>query len=251
MYPLLIGAALGLTVMIPMLVIPKDPFFISGPFLGLLTLIATFVLISRRISTKIAPFIEAAQRQVKSGNVKQAVESFEKALAWKKWQVSLEQQINTQIGTLHYAGGDEPKAAEFLREGYPKVSEGHLVLAAILYREGKKQEAYDALDLGIRFNKKSAILYNVLAWMLHKDGKRDEALAILEKGLKKLKTDEDTSTNIERLREDKKLNMKPFGQHWFMLKFETPKGMGQTQPFRKGFRQAPKNKGKQRKAKKR
>ncbi len=251
MYPLLIGAFLGLTVMIPMLVIPKDPFFISGPFLGTLTLIGTFILISRRISTKVAPFIEAAQRQVKSGNVQQAVESFEKALAWKKWQVSLEQQINTQIGTLHYAGGDEKKAAEYLRRGYPKVSEGHLVLAAVLYRDGQRQEAFDALEMGIRFNKKSAILYNVLAWMLNENDKRDEAIAILEKGLKKLKTDEDTSANLARLRDEKKLNMKPFGQHWFMLKFETPKGMGQTQPFRKGFRQAPKNKGKQRKAKKR
>ena len=88
----------------------------------------------------------------------------------------------------------------------------------------------------------------MLAWLQHQEGHTADAIATLERGLKKLKGDEETSSNLERLRNDKKMNMKGFGQHWYMLKFEIPKGMG-AQPLRKGFRQPPKGAGRQKKKK--
>jgi tetratricopeptide (TPR) repeat protein len=252
MYPLLIAGGVGSAIMLSMVLIPKDPWFLSGPFFGMAIFVAIFMLLQRKVGDKLAPLLEQAQRQAQSGNVPQAIQSFEKVLEWKKWQLFLDKQINNQIGTLHYASGDEKKAAEFLRNGYPKVSEGHLVLSAILYREKKFDEACEVLDLGIRFNRKSAILYNVLAWLQHQEGHTADAIATLERCLKKLKADDETSGNLERLRSDKKMNMKGFGQHWFMLKFEIPKGMGVgAAPLRKGFRQPAKGAGRQKRKGKR
>lgn len=237
MYPLLIASALSLSILLSLLLIPEHPHTFLGPFLALVAFIPTVTLLWRRTSNQVRPFFETAQRQAQSGNVAQAIESLEKALAYKNWQLFLEQQVNTEIGVFYWAQGKEKEAIERLRQGYPKVSLGHLVLGAALYRGGQLDEALKALELGIRYNKTSPVLYNVLAWILAKENRRDEAIEALTRGLKALKADEATSDNLERLRNDKRMNMKPFGDHWFMLRFETPKGMVAQAPARKGFRQ--------------
>lgn len=248
MIPLLIATALSTTITLSLILLPKTPFYFFGPFVGLVTFFPLVIIMWRKIAEKVQPVFEEAQRQAQAGKVDQAVEALQKALEWRHWQFFLEKQVNTQIGSLYYAGGKEKQAVDYLQRGYPKTSEGHLILATILFRENKLDEARDALDLGIRFNRKSPILYNVLAWMLNKKGQRDAAIEVLETGLKKMKSDEETSENLDRLRNNKKMNMKSFGQLWYMLKFETPPGMAVGgAPVRKGFRQPPKQKGRARK----
>lgn len=241
MYALLIAAGLGLSVMLSLFLIPEKPAWFFGPFFGLVAFVPTIMLLSRWVGEKVRPLFEAAGRQAQAGNIPAAIESLQSALTWRRWQLFLEQQVNSQIGMLHYASGDEKKAIEFLRRGYPKESTGHLFLGAALYRDGGLEPAREALEKGIQFNKKSPILYNFLAWLLAKENKRDAAMEVLGRGLKADPGDETTADNLQRLQNDKKMNMRPFDQLWFMLKFETPKGMAVAPTFRKGFRQPPKN----------
>ncbi|HBP20513.1 MAG TPA: hypothetical protein DEA08_22315 [Planctomycetes bacterium] len=248
-YPLMIAASLGLTILLSCLLIPQEAYYISGPVLGSIAFVLTFVILSRKIGEKVRPILLQAQRQVQAGNVAQAIASFEEARAYNKWQLMLDSQINTQIGTLYFAAGEEQKAEEFLRKGVSRNMEGPLVLGTVLYRQGKVDEARQVLADGIKRDKKARLLHNLLAWILDKEGQRAEAIKVLEASLKPLKDDEDTVANLERLREDKRMNMKPFGQYWYMLKFETPAG-AQVGQFRKGFRQPPKNKGKRPQGKK-
>lgn len=239
MYVLFVGAALGLSILVSLLVFPEKPAWFFGPFFGLLAFVPTVMLLSRRVGERVRPFFEGAQRFMKAGNMEAAIEELEKARRWRNWQLFLEPQLNSEIGLLHYASGNEKKAIEFLRKGYAKVSTGHLLLAAALYREGNFDEARAALERGIQFNKKSPILYNVLAWMHAEKNQRDAAMQALARGLKADPGDETTADNLQRLQNEKKMNLKPFGELWFMLKFETPRGMGPA-PVRKGFRQPPK-----------
>ncbi len=241
MYAILIAAGLGLSVMLSLFLIPEKPAWFFGPFFGLVAFVPTIMLLSRWVGEKVRPLFETAGKQAQGGNVPAAIETLEKALTWRRWQLFLEKQVNSQIGLLHYASGDEKKAVDFLRRGYPKESTGHLFLGAALYRDGGLQPARDALEQGITFNKKSPILYNFLAWLLEKENKRDAAMEVLGRCLKADPGDETTADNLQRLQNDKKMNMRPFGDLWFMLKFETPKGMAVQPTFRKGFRQPPKN----------
>jgi tetratricopeptide (TPR) repeat protein len=239
-YVILVGAALGLSIMLSLLFFPEKPAWFFGPFFGLLAFVPTVMLLSRRVGERVRPFFEGAQRLMKAGNMEGAIEELEKARRWKNWQLFLDPQLNSEIGLLHYASSNEKKAIEFLRKGYPKVSTGHLLLAAALYREGNVDGATAALERGIKFNKKSPVLYNVLAWMLAEKNQRDAAMQALARGLKADPGDETTQDNLQRLQNEKRLNLKPFGELWFMLKFETPKGMAPAPAFRKGFRQPPK-----------
>lgn len=241
MYSLLIAAGLGLSVMLSLFVFPEKPAWFFGPFFGLVAFVPTIMLLSRWVGEKVRPLFETAGRQAQAQNIPAAIETLEKALAWRRWQLFLEQQVNTQIGQLHYAAGDERKAIELLRRGYPKESTGHLLLGAALYRQDGLEPAREALEKGINFNKKSPILYNFLAWILAEEDQRDAAMEVLGRCLKADPGDEATAENLQRLQNEKKLNMKSFDMLWFMLKFETPKGMAAQPTFRKGFRQPPKN----------
>jgi tetratricopeptide (TPR) repeat protein len=242
-YPLLIATGLSLATTLCLILIPNDPLYFSGPFAGILVFAGAFFAAARLSGKRVQPFLEAAQRHAQAGKVDQAIESYEGARKLSRWQLFLDRQINTQIGILHYAMGEEDKAAEFLAKGYPKIPQGPLVLGALLYRGGKTEEAKQALTQGIQFNKDSAMLPNLLAWIHEKEGQPDEAVAVLNGTSKVVRANAETSDNLDRLKNGKKMNMKGFGQNWFMLKFEVPKGMAQGQ-VRKGFRQPPKNKGK-------
>jgi|GEM_PF-321872 len=246
MFSLLIPAGLSLSIMLSLLLIPKDPFYLLGPFLGVIVFVPTFMMIRRKVSDQVLPLFERAQKQAQAQNVDKAIESLQEALAWSRWQLFLKAQVNTQIGAMHYAAGREKQAIEYLKGGYPKTSESHLLLSAVLSRQGDTAAAVQALERGIAFNKKSPILYNVLAWILNKANQREAAIEVLNKGLKAMKSDPDTSENLQRLQGEKKMTMTPFGQMWYMLKFETPPGaVAQGQAVRKGFRQPPKGGGKQ------
>ena len=112
--------------------------------------------------------------------------------------------------------------------------------AALNYRKGRKEQAYEALDTSIRAQKKQIMPYHVWAWMLFKDGDKDKALDKLLAAEKVEKSNESTQENLDRLRNGKKLNMKRFGMAWFGLQLEKPPAQyraaaGQT--ARKGFRQ--------------
>jgi tetratricopeptide (TPR) repeat protein len=240
-YPLLIAIGLASSIVLSLILIPENPFYCTAPFLGTVVFVPTLMLLWRRTSDKVHPYFEKAQRLAQAGNVDQAVAALEEARAWSGWQLFLGKQINNQVGLLYFAASQEKKAIDFLRDGYARSPEGHLILGAALYREKKTDEAVEALENGIRFNKKSPILYNFLAWILAKENKKPAAIAVLERCMKKLKTDPETADNLDRLRNDKKMVMRVFGQMWYMLKFETPPGMGgQATPIRKGFRQPPK-----------
>lgn len=238
MYPLLIAGGLGLSLLLSLILIPEEAHPILGSFLAILAFVPTFALLRHRASNMVAPFFEKAQRLAQAGDVEKAVEALQAALPYRNWVLLLEKQVNTQIGVLYYVAGKEKKAVEFLSNGYPKISDGHLILGAVLYREKKLDEARKALELGIKFNRKSPILYNLLAWILNKEGQREAAIEVLQGGLKAMKSDEETRANLERLQNKQRMDMSAFGQLWYMLKFEMPKGMGPA-PVRKGFRQPP------------
>lgn len=250
MYPLLIAAGVATSIALSMILVPKDPLYFSGPFLGVIVFALVFFLLTRFASKKVGPLFEMAQRHTQAGKIDLAIEAFETARTYKRWQLFLDQQLNTQIGILNYALGKEGDAATFLAKGYPKVPQGPLVLGAIQYRSGKKDEALKTLQSACRYNRDSAVLPNFLAWIHEQEGDAAAAIEVLHGTSKIVRASEETSDNLDRLKNGKRMNMKGFGQNWLMLKFEKLPGMSQAAPLRKGFRQPATNKGKALKTKK-
>jgi len=209
-----------------------------GTWLGIITFIASFMIIGRILKRRIEPAIMAAHKQAEAGKAQLALRSLESLLALGRWQPLLKGQLNAQIGILRYSQGEQDKALVYLAKSSARVAEAQMFRASILFRRGHFDEAKEVLDLTTRFNKKHVLLANVYAYLLEKKGQRTEAIAQLNRLLKQEKLNEATKDNLLRLQNDKKMNMKRFGMPWYALQLEKPPAsMGQQRAPRAGFRQ--------------
>ncbi|MGB0621675.1 MAG: tetratricopeptide repeat protein [Myxococcota bacterium] len=217
-----------------------------GLVLFFLISIVSFVVISRVMAKRVEPRFMDVQRMIQSGQTPLAIQTLEELMPLSNWQILLKGQIHAQIGLLAYASGDEARAEEHLpRSGY-RATEAQMALAALSYRKGRKDQAYEALNTAITAAKKQIMPYHVYAWMALKDGDKDKAMDKLLAAEKVEKSNESTQENLERLRNGKKLNMKRFGMPWFGLQLEKPPAQYRAaagQPARKGFRQRKQKKG--------
>ena len=212
-----------------------------GIVLFVLVSFLAFVVISRIMARLVG-----VQRMIQSGQTALAIQTLEELMPLSRWQIMLKGQIHAQIGLLSYASGDEAKAEEHLPQSGYRATEAQMALAALSYRKGRKDQAYQALDTCIRAAKKQIMPYHVWAWMALKDGDKDKAMEKLLAAEKVESSNESTQENLDRLRNGKKLNMKRFGMAWFGLQLEKPPAQyraaaGQT--ARKGFRQRKQKRG--------
>jgi len=201
-----------------------------------------FVLLSRFMAKRVEPAFLAVQKQIQAGQTQLAIQQLEELMPLSKWQVLLKGQIHAQIGLLAYASGNEALAETHLAQAGMRATEAKLAHAALEYRKGRKNRAYESINVAIRANKKQIMPYHVHAWMLAKEGDREGAINKLVAAEKVSKSNESTQENLDRLRNGKKLNMKRFGVAWFGLQLEKPPAQYRAQQGmtgRKGFRQKP------------
>ncbi len=248
MYNFLISLAIALLVGFGWTFLGLWETWIMGIWLGVITFVASWLLIGRYMRKKIEPVFLQAQKQAEAGKPQMAVTTLESLLPLGNWQPLLKGQVYAQMGVLSAGSGNEEKGLEYLAKSSARVADAQLFLACLHYRKGDFAKANQVLDTASRFNKKHVLLFNVWAYLLEKEGKRTEAMAKLNLLLKREKLNEGTKDNLLRLQNDKKLNMKRFGMAWYALGLEKPPAsMGQQRAARPGFRQAPKRGGKRRK----
>ena len=132
-----------------------------GLVLFFLVSIVSFVVISRVTAKRVEPRFMDVQRMIQSGQTPLAIQTLEELMPLSNWQILLKGQIHAQIGLLAYASGDEGRAEEHLpRSGY-RATEAQMALAALSYRKGRKDQAYEALDTAITAAKRHAYLHFV------------------------------------------------------------------------------------------
>lgn len=239
MYTILISILIGCAVGTAWTLLGLWKTWAMGIILATLISLLAFVLISRWMARRIEPAFGHVAKQLQGGAHQAALKSLEALLPMARWQVLLAGQIHAQMGLVALALGNEDKAMEHLARSGLRVPDAKLAHAALLYRRKKVSEAKEVLDVAIRANKKQIMLYHVYAWILNKEGERNAAIEQLQKALKVEPSSESTKDNLLRLQNDKKLNMKRFGNNWYMLQLEKPPAAmrpGHVGGMRKGFR---------------
>jgi predicted Zn-dependent protease len=244
-YALLSALGAGLLVAAGFFFLPEEPYYVTGSIAAVIALAGTFYLTARMFARKVTPAFQAAHTQAQSGKLKQAIKTLEDARAFDKWVPGLDQQINGQIGAIHFAAGEMREANEYLGSAGVRNPQAFAMRAAIQLRQKAPTEAQETLENGVRHNRKSALLGNFLAYVLNAQGKLDDAIAVLEASESRLPSDEATTENLQRLRNKQRMAMGAFGDLWYSLGIETLPGTARTLA-RPGFRQPPKNKGRRR-----
>lgn len=222
MYTILISLLVGIVVGVGYTLLDFWQGWAMGLILGVLTALATFIIMSRVLAKRFEPRFLQAQKQLQAGSHQLAISTLEGLLPLARWQVMLKGQIYAQLGILAYATEDEKRAVDYLEKASLRAPDARMALAAIKYRRKDYAAAFDVMDTAIKANKKQILPYHAYAFMLSKQGQRDKAVEQLQRCLKVEPSNESTKDNLLRLQNDRKINMKRFGMPWYALRLDKP-----------------------------
>jgi tetratricopeptide (TPR) repeat protein len=151
---------------------------------------------------------------------------------FSKWQIFVKKQLNANIGSIRYMQKKFEEALPYLKDSFIKSWMSMCMLAAYYYRKQNFKEAFKVMEKTISANSKEAFPYSLYAWFLTERGEVDRAIKILTRGTSKLPLDERLSTELEAIKNKKKLKIQNYGALWLQLHLgKSPDGIRQYQLF--------------------
>lgn len=219
MFSLLISLAAGVVATLLLLLTPLHYAF--AVLLGTLVFAGVYAIVLRQVMLKINAAVESAQKDLAANRVDKAIRVIEEVQRkYGPWQFYIKQQMNSQIGTIHYLKRDFSKAFEYLNQGFARHWVGMAMLAICYMKRSQNGKMIDTFEKAVTVTRKESLLWSLYAFCLEKIGERDKAIRVMERGLKKLSGDERLQENLAALREGKKLKMQPYGDLWFQFHLE-------------------------------
>ena len=113
MLSLLISLAVGAVITAALLLTPLHYAF--AIILGTLAFAGVYAIVIRQVMLKLNTAIEVAQKDLAANRVEKAIRVIEDVQKkFGPWQFYVKQQMNSQIGSIHYLRRDFSKAFEYL-----------------------------------------------------------------------------------------------------------------------------------------
>lgn len=219
MLSLLISLAAAVAVTLLLLLTPLHYAF--AMIIGAVAFAGIYAVILRQVMLKINAAVEVAQKDLAANRIEKAVRVIEDVQKkFGPWQFYVKQQMNSQIGSIHYLKRDFSKAFEYLEQGFSRHWVGMAMLAICYHKRSQNGKMIDTFEKAVTVTRKEPLLWNLYAFCLEKIGERDKAIKVMERGLKKLKGDERMEENLKLLQDGKKMRMQPYGDLWFQFHLE-------------------------------
>jgi tetratricopeptide (TPR) repeat protein len=182
----------------------------------------TFFLIARIIMKKVTEVMNVATRDLQGQRVEKAIREMQGALKYGKWQFTVSGQINSQIGMVYFMRKEFNTAFPYLEKGFIKNWVAMGMLAVSYMKRNKNDKMKETFEKALQVSPKEPLLWNLYAYCLVETGDTSKALEVLAKGLTKIPGEERIQSNIEALRDGKKMKMKSFGDMWLQFHLERP-----------------------------
>lgn len=220
MYNLLIAAGAALAVLLILLFGVKLVWW--GSLMVALALFAGVYLLCMRLTMKkVMEAIEAAGKDLQAQRFEKAVRVLKDALQYGKWQIYVDGQLNSQIGTIYYIKRDFTNAFPYLEKSFFKNWASMAMLAICYMKRQKKDKMLSTFEKAAQWSAKEPLLWNIYAYCLNECGDTDKAKEVLQKGLKNLPADVHLKENLECLQQGKKMKMRSYGEMWFQFHLES------------------------------
>lgn len=181
-----------------------------------------FYLAARIVMKKVTAIMETATRDLQGQRVEKAIREMQGALKYGKWQVTVNGQINAQIGMVYFMKRDFATAFPYLEKSFIKNWVAMGMLGVSYMKRNRNDKMRETFEKAVQGSPKESLIWNLYAYCLDEIGDTSKALEVLANGLKKLPDDERIKGNIEALREGKKMKMKSFGDLWLQFHLERP-----------------------------
>lgn len=220
MYNILIAAGTAVAVLLIMFFGFKLAWW-SSLLIALSLFAVVYVLLVRLIMQKVAVTIEAAGKDLQAQRFEKAIRGLKDALQYGKWQIYVEGQINSQIGSIYYIRRDFANAFPYLEKSFFKNWASMAMLAICYMKRQKKELMVSTFEKAVQWSPKEHLLWNIYAYCLNECGETTRAREVLEKGLKKLPDNPQIKENLECLGQGKKMKMRSYGDLWFQFHLES------------------------------
>jgi len=195
--------------------------FIAG-LIGLTVFVLSFFLISRQVMKKLTAVMEVAQRDIMAQRVEKGLKVLESARKYAKWQIYVEEQIDSQIGTILYMKRDFAKAFDYLKKSFVRNWIAMAMLGISYMKKHKTSDMIATFDKAVSGTRKEPMLWNLYAYCLEQSGDQAKAVEVMQKGIKKCGGHELLESNLELLQNGKKMNMRAYGDLWLQFHLEKP-----------------------------
>ena len=226
--------------------------------LGVVTFVATCILINLWIKKRMESLFLTVQQQVEAGqdqlrrkiNVMQtkmvgggkglqrrlekeqavgirgALDSLDAIRPLHKWNFLAERQANTLRAQLHYQIKEFDEADKAFEKCLIMDPLTLAMSMARMHKKGQMDALEKAFRKGVKRHKdeKGTMLYALYSWILVKENRIDDAIAVLNDGKDKTE-DETLRTNWEHLVNGRvrRFSNAPLGDEWYALHLEQPK----------------------------
>ncbi|SEA54127.1 hypothetical protein SAMN05660420_02380 [Desulfuromusa kysingii] len=178
-----------------------------------------FILITRIVMKKVGALMEVAQKDMMANRSDKAITELKSGMKYGPWQIYVKQQINSQIGTIHYLKREFKEATPFLEKGFVRNWVSTSMLAVTYMKKNKPTKMVETFGKAVSGNRKEPMVYAVYAFCMDRIGERTKAIEILKKGIAKT-SDERLQENMALLEAGKKMKMKGFGDMWYQFHLE-------------------------------
>jgi len=221
MFNILISSVLFAVVAVALQQLAGLHWFIAA-LAGLTVFAVSFFVISRQVMKKLTNLMEVAQRDIMAQRVEKALKVLESGRKYSKWQIYVDGQIDSQIGTILYMKRDFAKAFDYLKKSFVRNWVAMAMLAICYMKKQKTSDMIATFDKAVSGTRKEPLLWNLYAYCLEQTGEHAKAVSTLEKGIKKCGGNELLDANLEALKNDRRMNMRGFGDMWYQFHLEKP-----------------------------
>jgi tetratricopeptide (TPR) repeat protein len=193
---------------------------------GIILLLGLNYFIGRKFLNKLTELFKSVEKDMKASRYDKAISRLKDGYKYSKWQLFVKEQINSQIGIIYYMKKDFKTAKEYLEKGFSKNWLGMCMLATMYFKEKKYDKVEKIMEKAVKAAKKEGFVYSVYAYFLTEMGRKDKAIQILQKGSNKAPLDEKLESNLENLKNGKKMKMQNYGAMWMQLNIDKmPQGV--------------------------
>lgn len=193
---------------------------------ALLSFFAANFFFGRKILKKLSALFKSVEKDLNAQKFDQALKKLEEGLSLAKWQFLIKKQIYAQMGIIYYLKKNNEKATYYLQRGTLRNFIAASMLATIYFKNKEYDKMKNVLNKAIKYSKKEGFLYSLYAYYLTQINEKDKALEILTKGSKKAVLDEKLLSNLDALRNGKKIKMQNYGSLWMQLNIsKIPQGI--------------------------
>lgn len=230
MINLLLSLAVGVAVGILVTLTHLPVWAAIGP--GLIAFMIAYVLLAKRISTKVQALAGIAQKELstmsssnpreRQARIDKAVKILESGLYYDRWQFLVGSELHAQIGMIKYMVKDYDGAAPHLAKANSRNYMAKAFQGALHFQKKDYQAMEKSFETAVISGKKEPIVWAVYAWCLQAMKQKDKAIAVMARAVEKNPSDEKLKAGLTALQNDKKLKMKPYEPMWWQFGLEAP-----------------------------